>query len=46
MKGGERRSQSYSVEYNWLGPDPTQNTQGQIYQYIPGGFNYSGPFTI
>ena len=32
MEGGERRPQPYSVEYNWLGPDLTQNTRGQ---YIP-----------
>ena len=32
MEGGERRSKLYSGEYDWLGPDLTQNGQGQ---YIP-----------
>ena len=29
MEGGERRSQSHSGEYYWLGPDLTQNTRGR-----------------
>ena len=32
MKGVERRSQLYSRECDWLGPDLTRNTQGR---YIP-----------
>ena len=32
VEDGERRSQPYSVEYDWLSPDLTQNTQGH---YIP-----------
>ena len=32
MEGGERRSQSHSIEYNWLGSDLTQNTRER---YIP-----------
>ena len=29
-----------------MGPDLTQNTWGRRYPYIPGGSNYSGPFTV
>ena len=43
MKYGERRSQSYSREYAWLGPYRMQNKQGWLYPYIAGGFNYSDP---
>ena len=32
VKGGKRRSQSHSGEYDWFGPDLTQNIWGQ---YIP-----------
>ena len=32
MEGCERISQLHSVEYDWLGPDLAQNTQGR---YIP-----------
>ena len=32
MEDGERRSQSNSGEYYWLGPELTQNTRGR---YIP-----------
>ena len=32
MEDGERRPQSHSVEYYWLGPDLTQNKLGR---YIP-----------
>ena len=32
MEGGERRSQSHSGEYYWLGPDLTQNIW---VRYIP-----------
>ena len=40
MEDGERRSQSHSGEYDWLGPDPMQNTQEWLYPYIAGSFNY------
>ena len=29
MENGERRSQSHSREYYWLGPDILRNTRGQ-----------------
>ena len=29
MEDVERRSQPYSDEYDWLGPDPTRNNRGQ-----------------
>ena len=38
-----RRPQSHSAEYDWLGPDLTQNTRGR---YIPSYFNYSGPIIV
>ena len=41
MEYGKRRSQAHPRKYNWLGPDPTQNTQGRRYPYITGGFNNS-----
>ena len=37
MYDGSRRSQMYSDEYGWLGPDLTQNIQGRRYPNIPGG---------
>ena len=40
MEDGERHSQSYSDEYDWLGPDLKRNTQGRQYHNIHGGFNY------
>ena len=30
------------MEYNWLGPDLTRNTRGQLYPFF-GGFKYSDP---
>ena len=41
LEDDERRSQPYSYGYYWLGPDLKQNTQGQQYPNIPGGFNLS-----
>ena len=41
MKDCEIHSQSHSGEYDWLGLDRKRNTQGRLYPYIPGGFNYS-----
>ena len=41
MKDGERRPQSNSGEYDWLGPDLTRNKRGQLYPYIPSGLSYS-----
>ena len=35
MEGGERNFQSHSVEYYWLGPDLTQNTQGRYILILP-----------
>ena len=32
MEGGERHSQSHSIEYDWLVPDLTRNT---LVRYIP-----------
>ena len=29
MEDGEKRSQSHSVEYDWLVPELAQNTQGR-----------------
>ena len=46
MEYGERHSQSHSGEYGWLGPYPTWNTQGRLYPYIPGSFNYSDPYGL
>ena len=36
---GLKTLKSYSDEYDWLIPDLTQNTQGQLYPNIPSGFN-------
>ena len=44
MEEGEILSQSHSGEYDWLGPDPPKNSQGQRYPYIPVGFYYSDPY--
>ena len=35
VKDGERRSQSHSKEYDWLGPDNTQNTRGKYILIFP-----------
>ena len=35
MEDGERRSQSYYREYDWLGPYPTHNTQGRYTTILP-----------
>ena len=35
MEGGERGSQQHYGEYSWLGPDLTQNTQGQYILIFP-----------
>ena len=35
MEGGERGSQQHYVKYSWLGPDLTQNTQGQYILIFP-----------
>ena len=35
LEYGERRSQPYSDEYDWLGPDLTQNTRGRYILIFP-----------
>ena len=35
LEDGERRSQPYSGEYDWLGPDLTRNTRGQYILVFP-----------
>ena len=35
MEGGEKRSQSHSRYYDWLGPYPTQNTREQHIPIFP-----------
>ena len=35
MEDGERRFQSHPIEYDWLGPDLTQNTQGHFILIFP-----------
>ena len=43
MEYVKRLSQSHSIEYDWLGPDPAQNTRGRLYSYIPSEFYSSDP---
>ena len=38
VEDGERRSQPYSREYDWLGPDLTLNTQGPYTLVLPEVF--------
>ena len=35
MEGGERFSQSYPIEYDWLGPELTLNTWGRYILILP-----------
>ena len=38
MEDGKILPQKYSVEYDWLGPDPTRNTLGRYILILPALF--------
>ena len=46
MEDGERRSQPYSVEYDWFSSDLTQNNRVQLCPNVPSGFNYSESLVV